>query len=360
MLGDDRAMVPRTEMAEIGRYRPEDRQAVETLYRRVFGADAADASRLRWVWQYRRNPNNPPDGPLIWIAREGQTIVGQYAAMPVHLVVRGEEIDASWGTDVMVAPERQRQGLGEVLFRTWDRQVGAALGLGLSESSYRLFQKLRWHDAGPVPCLVKPLTRRAVRRPSWPIAINRLVSAVTLPFIKIIARSRPLRAEAEPIRQFDGSFTTFWERVAPKLDLAVRRDAPYLNWKFVSPPHVRYSLVRIKRDEETAGYAVYRHVREPRGRSTLLVDFLVDPDDEAAMKTLLRWVDREARAADSDKIRCFALHAGLRRIMRRSGYFQVRSTMPLVVKINAVDVPEDFYKDHDRWHVTLGDSDQDR
>ena len=63
----------------------------------------------------------------------------------------------------MVAPERQRQGLGEVLFRTWDRNVGASLGLGLSESSYRLFQKLRWPDVGPVPCLVKPLTRRAFR-----------------------------------------------------------------------------------------------------------------------------------------------------------------------------------------------------
>ena len=32
------------------------------------------------------------------------------------------------------------------------------------------------------------------------------------------------------------------------------------------------------------------------------------------MKTLLRWVDREARAADSDKIRAFCLHDGYRRV----------------------------------------------
>ena len=57
--------------------------------------------------------------------------------------MNGHEIDAAWGMDVMVAPERQRQGLGDVLFRTWDRNVGASLGLGLSESSYRLFQKMR-------------------------------------------------------------------------------------------------------------------------------------------------------------------------------------------------------------------------
>ena len=29
-------------------------------------------------------------------------------------------------------------------------------------------------------------------------------------------------------------------------------------------------------------------------------------------------------------------------------------------KVNALDVPPSFYEDTDRWHVTLGDSDQDR
>ena len=109
-------------------------------------------SRLRWDWQYRRNPNNPRGEPEIWIAREGpghrrpvRDDAGAVDGEP------GEPVRGSWGMDVMVAPERQRQGLGEVLFRTWDRNVGASLGLGLSESSYRLFNKLRWPDVGPLP-----------------------------------------------------------------------------------------------------------------------------------------------------------------------------------------------------------------
>src|SRR5258708_6032924 len=70
---------------DVDRFRPEDRRAVEALYRRVFGTDAAEASRLRWEWQYRRNPNNPGGEPEIWIAREGPAIIGQYAEMPVKL-----------------------------------------------------------------------------------------------------------------------------------------------------------------------------------------------------------------------------------------------------------------------------------
>lgn len=345
---------------DVDRYRPEDRRAVDALYRRVFGHDAAEASRLRWEWQYRRNPNNPGGEPEIWVAREGPAIVGQYATMPVRLYVKGREVMGSWGMDVMVAPERQRRGLGEVLFRTWDRNVGASLGLGLSDASYRLFRKLRWPDVGPVPCLVKPLTRRAFRHPRLPVAINRIISALTWPIVLFLARMRPLGAEVRMMQRFDDSFTALWERLAPRFDLAVGRDAAYLNWKFVGAPHVRYLIAALIRDGQTAGYAVYRHLHEPRGRVTLLVDFLVDPDDHDGFLTLLRWVDREAHQEDSDKIRAFAMHAGFRRLMRRSGYFQVKSTMEFVVKVNGTNVPPEFYEHTDTWHVTLGDSDQDR
>ena len=156
--------------------------------------------------------------------------------------------------------------------------------------------------------------------------------------MKVVARTRPLAAEVRMIQRFDDSFTELWNELAPKFDLAVRRDAAYLNWKYVNAPHVRYSIAALRRDNRNVGYAVYRHFTEPRGRVTLLVDFLADPADEQGVETLLRWVDREARQADSDKIRTFAMHAGFRRVLRRSGYFPVKSTMEFVVKVNGLAV----------------------
>jgi hypothetical protein len=47
-------------------------------------------------------------------------------------------------------------------------------------------------------------------------------------------------------------------------------------------------------------------------------------------------------------------------VLRRSGYFQVKSTMEFVVKINGIEVDPSFYENTDTWHITLGDSDQDR
>ena len=252
----------------------------------------------------------------------------------------------SWGMDVMVAPERQRRGLGEVLFRTWDRNVGASLGLGLSDASYRLFQKLNWPDVGPVPCLVKPLSRRAFRHPRWPVAINRLVSALTWPLVLIVSRTRPLRAEVRVIQRFDDSFTELWERLEAEVRRrgAPRRRLPELEVRDRAARPLHDRRARARRAD--GGYAVYRHVHEPRGRVTLLVDFLADPDDEEGVATLLHWIDREARQADSDKIRTFALHAGFRKVLRKSGYFVVKSTMEFVIKVNGADVHAGVLREH--------------
>src|SRR4030095_17193779 len=98
--------------------------------------------------------------------------------------------------------------------------------LGVTSDSRAVLDRLRWPESHIVPCLVKPLTRRAVRLPNLPTAINRLISALTHPLVQIVARSRPLRAECGPIRRFDHAFTALWERLAPKFCLSVLRGYP--------------------------------------------------------------------------------------------------------------------------------------
>jgi hypothetical protein len=347
-------------MPEIDRFRPDDRRGVDTLCRRTMGPDAVEAAHLRWDWQHQRNPANPSGDPDVWVAREGPTIIGHYPVLPVLVSIRGLDIKGAWGADAVVAPERERQGIDEALVRACDRNHGALLALGLSDTSQQLLTRLRWPQPQAVPSLVKPLTRRAFRLPQLPQALNRLISLLTLPVVRIASRTRPLRAECEPITHFDDAFTHLWDRLARRFDLAVRRDAAYLNWRYIEPPHVRYSAVALKRQGELCGYAVYRHRQEPLGRVTLLVDFLADPDDVAGLKTLLRWVDRAARAEDADKIRCYVMHGAFRRLLRRNGYFGTRSTLAISVKLNALKVPSGFHDDTSDWHITYGDAVKDR
>lgn len=345
-------------MADLDRFRPDDRRGIEQLYRRTVGLEAAEKLRLRWEWEHRRNPRSRTD-PTIWVAREGPTLVGACAALPVCVSLAGTDMPGVWISDPVVAAERQRQGLHEQLLRTVERANPVVLGADLSAPSAEALIRLRWPEPVAVPCVVKPLSRRALRRPDWPVPINRLVSALTLPFVRVIARTRPLRESVDVVRRLDDGITSLWSRVAPSLGLAVRRDAAYLTWKFLEPPHIRYSLAVLRRGDAVDGYTVYRHVREPQGKVTQIVDFLVAPGDERGLKTLLRWVDREARAEDSDKIRCHVLHAGFRRIFRRSGYFSVRPTLSLHARLHGPGFPAVSSEAVRGWHVTAGDGEID-
>ena len=291
-------------MADIERYSPDDRRGLEQLYRRTYGHEAVDRLRFLWDWS-RRNPAASGD-PAYWVVREGPTLIAACPLTPVRVSVRGRRGARHLERRSLVVGERQRQGLGGALLRAWDRGTGVAFGAGFSDATRQRLDELRWPRTVPLACLVKPISRRALRRPNWPLPVNRLVSALTLPFVQFVSRLQPLKEEVQAVRRFDTGVDQLWERVKASLALAVRRDSRYLNWRFVEPPHVRYQAAVLRRDDEVAGYVVYRHLREPQGRVTHIVDFLADPSDERAIKTLpAGWIAKRA-LADSDKIRCYA------------------------------------------------------
>jgi hypothetical protein len=346
-------------MAGLDRYRTDDRRALEALYRRTAGPDAVEQLKLTWNWERRQNPN-ARGAATPWLAREGPSVVGSLFPRPVRVSLAGRDLKGAWLGDPIVAAERDRQGLADLLVRASAREYDVALATSPSDATDTVRHRLRVAASVPLPCLVKPLSRRALRRPDWPQPVNRLVSAVTLPIVRVVARQRPLRESVEVVTRLDSGLDTLWTRVADKLALAVRRDAAYVNWRFVEPPHARYSVAILRRPDGTAGYVVYRHVHEPRGRVTQVVDFLTMPGDDRALKTLLRWVDREARVADSDKIRCHASHLGFRRVLKRSGYFGIRSRLALSVKVNDPATSRAFYERTADWHFTFGDGVVDR
>ncbi|MEZ5286034.1 MAG: hypothetical protein R2712_14735 [Vicinamibacterales bacterium] len=340
-------------MADIERYSPDDRRGLEQLYRRTFGHEAVDRLRFLWDWA-RRNPAALGQPPYL-VVREGPTVIAACPLTHVRVSVRGAELGGSWSAGPLVVSERQRQGLGGSLLRAWDRETGVALSSGSSDATRQRLAEFRWPDPITLPCLVKPLSRRALRRPTWPVPVNRLVSALSLPVVRFVSRLEPLKEEVQAVRRFDSGVDSLWDTVKDSFDLAVKRDARYLNWKFMEPPHVRYQAAVLRRDDAVAGYVVYRHLREPQGRVTQIIDLLAHPADDRAVATLAGWVDREARLEDSDKIRCYATHAELRRLLRKAGYFVVKSDIDVIVRVSGADVPKDFYQSGDAWHLTLGD-----
>ena len=353
------------EKIAIARRSEADRGPLEAMYREVFGAKATENSRERWRWQYEDNPNCPPEGPEIWVAKEGDRVLGQYATMPVRLKVLDKFLRASWGMDVMVGPNLQRKGVGSRLFLYWDQQVEASLGLGLSVSSYTLFRKLNWEDVGPVPCFSKVLDVRGLlsRR------LGAAGAAVLAPFVSLFLwlvfpeRRTPARAtvETRPVTEpFDDAYDALWERVAPHFDFIAERKTRYLEWKYRRVPHVSYDVFEAHRDGELSGYIVLRLTKRNGVPLALLVDLLARPEDKATIGALLDQAFAWARERGAARMQTFTFDRRIASRLANKGFMRIESPMQFCVRIRSDHVDERFFRDTSRWHVTFGDSDQDR
>ena len=331
------------------------------LYGDVFGQGLTERSRERWRWQYLENPATSTGGPAIWVAVENGAVLGQYASMPVRLQWGEREVDSSWGMDVFLRPEARGKGIGALLFGAWSESVTVALGLGLTESSYGLFKKLRYEDVGPVPFFQKILDAKAVaarKAGPWLGALGPVAGAA-------LDLARPERVHPDAgsvavvsIDGFSDEFDGLWERARASYAMCVRRDRSYLMWKYRQPPHRRYALHAARRDGALVGYAVSRHEDYQGLRLGWLVDVFADSDDRAAKDALIGSVLDAFRAVGVARVQAFCLNGALAEDLRSRGFFEGRSPMQFCVRARVPS--EGVFEDPGRWHVVFGDSDMDR
>lgn len=337
-----------------------DDEELFRLYRAVFGEALAESSRRRWRWQYQENPATPPGGPEIWVARDGATLLGQYASMPVHLRWGDREVRSSWGMDVFLSPAARGRGVGAQLFTTWSDHVEVALGLGLTSSSYGLFQKLGYDDVGPVPFYYRILDARAVLARRMGDAWGGLGRLLELGWrLRHPERARPAAdIGVAPVSGFDARYDALWATAGPSYAMCVRRDAAYLEWKYARCPNHRYDIVEATRGGALAGFAVSRHEEHRELRLGWIVDLFAHADDHAVRDALLGRVLDGFRAAGVARAQAFSMNAGIGADLGRRGFRRGPSPMQFCVRARLPS--EDVLAATSRWHVMFGDSDMDR
>ncbi len=339
----------------------DDEEELFRLYQDVFGQDLTEGSRTRWRWQYLENPATPKSGPQIWVARDGDTVLGQYASMPVRLFWSDREVDASWGMDVFVTAAARGRGVGALLFNTWSDNVDVALGLGLTPSSYGLFQKLRYDDVGPVPFFQKILDPGAVARRRLGPVLGALMAPVLGAALAIRHPTRSRDAAGlviESVSRFGAEFDALWERVRGSYRMCVRRDAAYLDWKYGRCPHKRYEVRTARRGDELAGFAVSRQEDYKGLRLGWIIDVFADSSDHDVKDALLAAVLEDFRAHGVARAQAFSMNAALAADLRRRGFREAPSPMQFCVR--ARESSPEVLQDRGGWHVVFGDSDMDR
>jgi len=283
---------------------PEQRLEQARLFNQCFKKSVDEAAL---AWRYDQAPQG---ASISFVARPpgGEAISG-YACSPRRAIARGDESTlAAVGEtgDVMTHPDWRRRGFFSQLDHAATaeaKQRGWPLCFGLpNRKSAHIFLELGWSEIGTVRAwtfvLASDAQSRAVRAKE-----GRLKSWLTPLDARACARGRTRLDAARTsfrhavIDRFPDEVAELSRAVEARFAFMLRRDADYLNWRFVRTPLRMHRVIGIYEGSKFAGYAVVQLPRKDSG-----VGYLVDAlgrDDHAVLAAIGEGLDELERAGAS-------------------------------------------------------------
>ncbi len=350
---------------EVTPYTPSLSAGVIDLSRRIWPqAEICAASYHRWQYQA-----NPAGQALTALAREGSggRIVGQFGAIPVRVVIDGEERLAALALNVATDPGYRRQGMFAALGQASDElmaQAGVALAFAMpnANSFPGFISRLGYSFAGDVPFLVRAVNVRRLARSRLGIPLVPDLAAVgSRPFFPPLPQQpRELTGVVvEHVSQFDDAFDELWKRLRNRHRVMLVRDAAYLNWRYVHIPLREYACFAARAGGELAGYIVLRRAELLDLRGGLIVDFVTEASERGrrAGEALLSHALAYFAGEDVDLLAALMLrHTHEYQLLRRAR-FRPLPKLLLPQRFRLVARGADHALSLKSWFFTFGDYD---
>jgi GNAT superfamily N-acetyltransferase len=346
--------------ASISAYDPADRAALRAFQLAHFGPSSRQADDRYFEWLFEKNPSRQPGEPALWVCKRDGLVVGQQARLPAIVKAGTEEHRGAWGVDLMVHPEWRLKGVGPALFAQYERSCDLLLGLGLSDSSYRICMRAGWTDMGMLPLIARPLDieacAEALRNRRWLARLipGGLVRGSARALGAVVGTLRGCKLERVPA--FDERVEGLWSRASLEYPVLVKRDFRALRWRFDETPEpARYERYYLTRRGELLGYAVLRMDTWRGHKVARVVDHLCL---RAWTAPLVALVVDAMRGRNAAAVFLERLAPQPQEALTALGCFPVGAVTRFVVKATQRSSASAL-GDAARWFVTHADSDSD-
>jgi hypothetical protein len=259
---------------------PGDAPAIVELLNRVFapreeGYHPRDAAW--WAWKYESNPAGRHS--IVVEDQEGR-VIGHYGGVPLRMRCDARDVVFSQNCDSVTDPDVRRGlrnpgtfvRLAQAYASTFGRRDCDAVMYGLPiPEAYRIGS--RYLDYWMLRSQQLLVCRAPEGLPPWAPEIHAL-----------------------PVESFPAECDEVAARLERAYPCAARRDAAFLNWRFRDHWERPYRMAVARHGEggPLRGHVVYRDGTFAARRLGLIADWWVDPSDDAAARSLLRWATERA------------------------------------------------------------------
>lgn len=324
----------------------------------------ADSPRMSdagfWNWHFLETPHASQENLPIWIARSGEKIAGQLAAIPCEINAGGEKKEAVCILDFIVAPEFRRQGLGKRLVLAVEQSCPVMFCIGTDrQHTARLLESIGWAVIGNIPRYHKLLfPGNDVREIARLKLVREAVNFCFAPFRPRV-KENFLGENVRFVEKFDESFDKLWAEAETQWSCVVRRDAKMLEWQFLRQPGKKFDVLGYYENEKLHGYAVLFFRQENPETGTIskaaISDICYHPKKpketvDALLQAAVRLaVERRAGGLVTD-----ATDDLIGERLRRLGFWRVKNPLLMMVKS---PVRQDLLYNLQNWFLTRGDAD---
>lgn len=236
--------------------KPEDFDIPQIL--KIFAENDPDRATFfnqeYYEWQFRCIPGEAK----ALIASEKDRIIAFGALLPFKASVRGKVCTVFEGVEFVVLPEFRRRGIFTKLASSLYGQINNknhAFAFA-SPMSFGMYQHRLEHSfIGYFPYWIGIVNFQALIQKKV-----RPLSFLKKPFCKLI-ELKPLKYNNGMVIESVNNLDKSWDIVETwkyKSDFYLKKNAAYLNWRYISHPYHKYDIYGIYRNGQPVGYVVIR------------------------------------------------------------------------------------------------------
>ncbi len=299
--------------------------------------------RRAWAWALDQNPHQGPHTPsLLWLARMDGRPAGVLLGVPFRGHALGWPIVGHWGVDLYVPPGYRGSGVGAALLRSWRDRSPLALGLGITDSAFRIEIGLGWSPVSLPSRLVRPLSARGallLKRP--PISSRWAPSAR--------AYRHQIRSDLMPVAEAGALYMGLCDRLSAHID----RDPTFLAWRYALPG-TGWHWISLWKEGRLEAVSIFRIDRGWLRVKAWLVELLCPPNDPVLAGGLIDATLEAIRRQGADLVEGRFTAGHLRPWLEAAG-FMAGAQMDRFI-VHPREPADQALRHLEDWHLTLGDS----
>jgi GNAT superfamily N-acetyltransferase len=271
-----------------------------------------------WNWKFKSNPAGfwGEEGDM-WVAESNGRLIGYYAIMPERLKFGSETITVAQSVDTATHPDFRGMGVFPTLAKkvyTESRNRYRFIYGYPSEMAFKGFSRLGWKDFR----IIEFIRFLDYNRPLKEYSESRLVIWFAKAFLKTFGalkslstsiRSRKyesIESKIEEVEQFQNEIDDFWKEAGTDKEIAVDRNAAFLNWRFSKRfGDYKIYIARSMKDRKVTGYMVVKKTEIWKFQNVLdIVDIIALSGEEKLISSFIEIATRIAKQEKLDLVHC--------------------------------------------------------